>query len=752
LECKKRNGKIIENGRENLNYMISSAKKWGVDIVLSVYEPGYPDGLLEAYPEIKGNHHYPCPANPAFWTYMESQYRELFLTFPDLKGIIFSTGENARGNIVNSRCDICCGVNFEDKDNWKIKQWERPGLVCMHINIAIKSVKPDALVIFRPHLFDMTLGNTAQRTTAWDPCTSNALMQQLIPDDVVMLRRPHDHDFVSNAGNNQFLGAGLGPQPEGMLLSGGGEYRGKMTIPCAEIEEFRNGKERIPFFADKKVDNLIIAMSFYQPTITGPSGVLGIDNMNNDHFAQLALEPFKDANDIWAEWAGRYFKGAEMDLIEIMKPSYRMMYRLGYETEFDIRGTRYSFPKAFQGPRNIKIDSVDAAKEAYQISSQMYGKFETLSHKINKNDFTAGQKYLLENRKLHKFWLNYIEANYYYYNWDEMKFTNAIKTLNVLTPNLDFPVCPWIDVWRDCITAPISYQENCAAFISNVSGKLPDKPDYSYPIIDLYRYEGFNFDQGKIQDKPYITAILIDRGSGINFDCLKVKLDGKVVNSSEYSITKNMLLVNPSFERGLREYPDEWIPQDEGNKLAYSYLKSGDGTEHSGTDCIKLEVLNSKAAWKTKEPVAVTANSEYLFSCWTKTGSGNIGTVSVGAIEFDSNDVVLLEHKAKAEKNDYVWANTKISFNTGQFTKKVSLILEIEGSGTVFFDDVVFASKTDAIITARQLLVFSPENLSKGYHQVVIDVKDKAGNVAPSAKISFEIVNDKPLCNENKKH
>jgi hypothetical protein len=737
LQWKQRNGKIIDKARTYLDYLIKSGQRWGVDIVLSVYEPGYPTGLLEAYPSIKGTH-YPCPANGEFWTYLESEYRELFKAFSGLKGVIFTTGENSRGDIINATCALCCGTKWDDKNNWKIKQWQRPALVCQHIHDAVKSVNPDALVIFRPHLLDMTLGNIVS-AVRWGPHESNPLMQKAIPEDVVIIRRPHDHDFISNAGHNQFLGAGLGPQPEGMLSLCGGEYRGKHSIPCAEIEEFGSGKARIPHFAAKGANFLNVNLSFYLPTWTGPSGCLGIDMMNEQQIARLVWSPFEDVNSIWMDWAKTYFPGAEKEMIEIMRPSYEMMYLMGYTPkDIYLQSTRFSFPRAFQNPRRVSQETIKIFEKAHQISATMIEKFLKLKDRISTDDYQKVKKYLTETEKFCRFWLNYVKANFYYYNTDQRQLAVALKTLSELTPTMDFPPCPWLDVWRDCITAPISYQENGTKFIFNTSSRLPDKPDYAYPIIDLYKYDDHHLKKGKSSEPPYITALLNDQGCGVDFNTLEITLNGKGVDSSKYTIVKNILLSNPSFERGLKEYPDEWIPENK-NAAGCSYVKRGDNTEHSGDDCLQMEVVNQTASWKTDKQLIVAPNSPYVFSCWINPNCDENGKIFIKAIELDSKDAVITEHTVQASGHRSIWENAQCSFVTAASAKKVSLKLGLSGTGKATFDDVIFALNKELANLGSDLLVYSPNNLPVGLHEVSINIKDKAGNKAPVAKVSFEI-------------
>lgn len=739
LQWKQRHGPTIEKARKFLTHLIESGQRWGIDIVLSLYEPGYPEGLLEAYPEIKGPSHYPCPANEKFWEYIESEYRELFRTFPGLKGVMFATGENKRGNLLRSICDKCCGVERQDKENWKIKQWERPGLISKRINNAVRSVAPDAMVIFRPHLLDMTLGKTAQIAAKWDPYIYNPLMHKTLPKDIVVIRRPHDHDYISNAGHNLFLGAKLSPNPEGILLSGGGEYRGKLSIPCAEVEEFSAGKARIPHFAKKGVNELIVAKSFYLPGMTGPTGSMGVDFMNQDHFAQLAWNPLKPADEIWRKWADRYFPDASKGMIEVFKPTYQMMYHLGYETEFDVRGKRFSFPYTLETPKKIQYRSVEVADKSYKIAADIYSKFTSLENRIPKDDFDKTKKYLLENKKVMLFWLNFIKANYYCFDKNEDQLQQSISTLSKITPTLDFPICPWIDVHRHCVTAPISYQENGTKFIANASKYLNDPKDYSYPIIDLYKYDDHTLDEGLLCKPPYITFLIHDIGSGVDYRSLSVAIDGKAIDISKLEIIKNCLLNNPSFERGLHEYSDEWIPGNKNSTTKFESIRRGDGTEHSGTDCIKITAKQGLNLWITDKPIKVSKEGGYKMSCWIKTEDLK-GKAYIGVREIAKDGTILADNKSENfVSGDSDWKKIEFSLKTNAQTDRVKLLLMTEGVGQVWFDDVCFYDLEDTNLGKNSLVIYTPAVDSPGKHSVTINVRDNAGNSAPEATILYQI-------------
>jgi hypothetical protein len=199
-----------------------------------------------------------------------------------------------------------------------------------------------------------------------------------------------------------------------------------------------------------------------------------------------------------------------------------------------------------------------------------------------------------------------------------------------------------------------------------------------------------------------------------------------------------MLLSNPSFERGLKEYSDEWVPGVKNKATVYSSVRKGDGTEHSGKDCLMIRASGGTNFWKLEKPLSVKPANAYTFSCWIKTKDIKNGGAYISAVEYDKGGKVVAEHKGKILSEGAMgWIKSDCSFTTTAVTEKVALKLNLDGFGKVWFDDVIFAALS--YLVDRHLVIYQPEKTISGRHFVTFDVKDKAGNKSPAAMVVFEI-------------
>ena len=212
----RRGENVIYNCRAYLRSVLAKCARRGVDFFLELKEIGFPDEVLELWPEVVIDGVI-CPTHPKWSDFISTRYRETCEAFPQVSGFIVSVGSpEGRASLTSHRCRCERCARTEDAE------WHR-----WIVGSISEAVRPygKRLVI---------------REFSYTPHDQKAVIDALtaLPDGIEFCIKPYARDYYLPWPDNTALDS-LTERPRWLEYDVHGQYFGWGVLPCAVIDDER---------------------------------------------------------------------------------------------------------------------------------------------------------------------------------------------------------------------------------------------------------------------------------------------------------------------------------------------------------------------------------------------------------------------------------------------------------------------------------------------------------------------------------
>lgn len=216
--------------RDLMKTITKQAKDLGIDMYFQTKEIWFPEILYERQDLMKNGKM--CPSEPWWWEeYLPRKYEELMQNFPELAGVITSTGtKESRISLAHHKC------NCEKCRNMDPGQWQRNVLMGMYEPLHRHGKK----LVARDFSYyaDEQAG------------IRNGLLD--LPEDVVICIKNVPQDYYQTFPNNDLIGK-CGNHEQWVEYETFGEYYGWGITPCTMVEDMQY---RLKHCLDNGVDGV----------------------------------------------------------------------------------------------------------------------------------------------------------------------------------------------------------------------------------------------------------------------------------------------------------------------------------------------------------------------------------------------------------------------------------------------------------------------------------------------------------------
>lgn len=210
--------------RDLLKIIVEEVTKAGIKLYFQNKELWFPDIIFESKLVKDG---VVCPSEPYWWEeFLPAKYTELLNNFPELAGVITSTGtRESRASLAHGKC------HCEKCQSLKLNEWQKN--ILMAIYKPLKQAGKDLVVR------DFTYYSNEQ----------DGLRDGIIslPDDVIISIKNTPQDFYPTFPHNPLLGK-VGKHEQWIEYEVMGEYYGFGVAPCILLEDI---KERMKYDLEK---------------------------------------------------------------------------------------------------------------------------------------------------------------------------------------------------------------------------------------------------------------------------------------------------------------------------------------------------------------------------------------------------------------------------------------------------------------------------------------------------------------------
>jgi hypothetical protein len=258
--------KIIRDATSRgIRVFLQTKELWHSDLLY--HSPVAHDGIL-------------CPTDPFWWeSYLPAKYTELFETFPELSGIVTSTGtRESRTSLAHGRCK-CERCQKADLHEWQKK-------IIMAIYGPIKKYEKQLVVR------DFTYYASEQ-----EGLRAGVLE---LPDDVVVSIKNTPQDFYPTFPDNKLIGH-VDPHEQWIEYEVMGEYFGFGVLPCSLIEDIRH---RIKYALAHGAKGFTARVDW--EALPNHSVFDTINALNVYACAMLSLDSDLPARDLYEAWLSDY--------------------------------------------------------------------------------------------------------------------------------------------------------------------------------------------------------------------------------------------------------------------------------------------------------------------------------------------------------------------------------------------------------------------------------------------------------------
>lgn len=208
--------------RDLLKIIIEEATKAGIKVYLQNKELWFPENMKEAKPELEKDGVI-CPSESFWWEeFLPAKYTELIENFPDLAGVVTSTGtRESKASPAHNKCH-CEKCRF-----LKFNEWQKN--VIMAIYKPLKQAGKDLVVR------DFTYYSNEQ-----DGFKDGIIS---LPEDIIISIKNTPQDFYPTFPHNPLLGK-VGNHEQWIEYDVMGEYFGFGVVPCILLKDI---KERMRY-------------------------------------------------------------------------------------------------------------------------------------------------------------------------------------------------------------------------------------------------------------------------------------------------------------------------------------------------------------------------------------------------------------------------------------------------------------------------------------------------------------------------
>jgi hypothetical protein len=254
--------------------IIEEATQVGIDVYLQTKELWFPELLYERKGLVKNGAI--CPSEPYWWEeFLPEKYGELIHNFPNLAGIVTSTGtRESRASLAHGkcRCEKCQSFNLND--------WQR--------NIIMAIYKPLSQAGKKLVVRDFTYYSNEQQ----------GIREGLrnLPEDIIVSIKNTPQDFYPTFPDNPLLGQ-VGNHDQWIEYEVMGEYFGFGVAPCILLTDI---KARIQHGLEKGAKGYTARVDW--EALPNHSCFDTVNLLNLYGIAQLSKNPDMSIRDIYYMW------------------------------------------------------------------------------------------------------------------------------------------------------------------------------------------------------------------------------------------------------------------------------------------------------------------------------------------------------------------------------------------------------------------------------------------------------------------
>jgi len=204
--------------RDLLKTIVNEAKEAGIEVYLQVKELSFTDRVFEYKPDLLKDG-VVCPSDPFWWEeFLPTKYAELCENFPDLAGIVISTGtRESRASLAHGKC------NCERCKLSRLSDWQRNVMMAIYTPLKEAGKK----LVVRDFTYYFQEQDELRKTISE------------LPDDIIMSIKNTPQDFYPTFPDNPLLGK-VTARPQWVEYEVMGEYYGFGVAPCILVKDIQH--------------------------------------------------------------------------------------------------------------------------------------------------------------------------------------------------------------------------------------------------------------------------------------------------------------------------------------------------------------------------------------------------------------------------------------------------------------------------------------------------------------------------------
>ncbi|GHT68417.1 hypothetical protein FACS1894110_15900 [Spirochaetia bacterium] len=260
--------------RDLMKTILGQAKELGLDIYLQPKEIWFPELLYERQDLMKNGKM--CPSEPWWWeTFLPKKYEELLQNFPEITGIVTSTGtKESRISLAHQKCqcDKCKAMKMED--------WQHKVIMSIYTPLKAHGKK---LVI---------------RDFSYYADEQNGIRAGLLnlPDDIIISIKNVPQDYYQTFPHNKLIGH-VGKHEQWIEYETMGEYYGWGLAPVSMLNDIQY---RMKYCLENGADGISTRIDW--EALPNHSTFETPNQLNLYAIAQLGLNVDLPLQDIYCKW------------------------------------------------------------------------------------------------------------------------------------------------------------------------------------------------------------------------------------------------------------------------------------------------------------------------------------------------------------------------------------------------------------------------------------------------------------------
>lgn len=260
--------------RDLMKTILGQARDLGLDIYLQTKEIWFPELLYERQDLMKDGKM--CPSEPWWWEeFLPRKYEELLQNFPEITGIITSTGtKESRISLAHHKCQ-CEKCRTMDMGEWQE-------------NVLMGIYKP-----LHEHGKRLVARDFSYYADEQDGIRTGLLD---LPDDVVIMIKNVPQDYYQTFPNNTLIGH-VGNHEQWIEYETFGEYYGWGLTPVSMLDDMRS---RLEYCLEKGADGVSTRIDW--EAMPNHSTFESVSQLNLYGLAMLADNINTPSRDIYTRW------------------------------------------------------------------------------------------------------------------------------------------------------------------------------------------------------------------------------------------------------------------------------------------------------------------------------------------------------------------------------------------------------------------------------------------------------------------